>query len=109
MEITYSQFQKIDIRIGTIVEVDAFNEARNPSYKLKIDFGHLGILNSSAQITKRYKKEVLIGKQVVSVVNLGSKRVAGFKSQCLVLGAVSGKGVILLEPESNIPNGQQVL
>ncbi|MCY4160435.1 MAG: tRNA-binding protein [Flavobacteriaceae bacterium] len=109
MNIDYSHFEQIDIRVGTILEINDFKEARNASYKLKIDFGPLGVLNSSAQITKRYNEKELIGKQVVSVVNLGSKRIAGFKSECLVLGAVSGKDVILLEPESKIPNGQQVL
>ena len=109
MAIDYSHFQKIDLRIGTIIEASDFKEARNPSYKLKIDFGPIGVLNSSAQITLRYKKEDLIGKQVISVINLGSKRIAGFKSQCLVLGAVSGQDVILLEPLSKIPKGQQVL
>ncbi|MCY4562190.1 MAG: tRNA-binding protein [Flavobacteriaceae bacterium] len=109
MEIDYSVFQKIDLRVGTIIEVSDFAEARKPSFKLKVDFGPLGVLNSSAQITKRYTPEKLLGRQVVSVVNLGSKRIAGFKSQCLILGAVQGNDVILLEPESKIPNGQQVL
>ena len=109
MEIDYSVFQKIDLRVGTIIEVSDFVEARKPSFKLKVDFGPLGVLNSSAQITKRYTPEKLLGRQVVSVVNLGSKRIAGFKSQCLILGAVQGNDVILLEPESKIPNGQQVL
>ena len=109
MEIDYSVFQKIDLRVGTIIEVSDFVEARKPSFKLKVDFGPLGVLNSSAQITKRYTPEKLLGCQVVSVVNLGSKRIAGFKSQCLILGAVQGNDVILLEPESKIPNGQQVL
>ncbi len=109
MAIDYSHFQKIDIRVGTIIEVDDFKEAINPAYKLKIDFGHLGVLNSSAQITLRYKKEELIGKQVIGVINLGSKKIAGYKSQCLVLGAVCNQDVILLEPLSKIPRGQQVL
>ena len=109
MGIDYKLFQGIDIRVGTIIEVNDFPKARNPSYQLKIDFGLLGILQSSAQLTKRYEKTELLGSQVIAVVNLGSKRIAGFKSECLVLGAVEGDDVILLEPESLVPNGQQVL
>lgn len=109
MSIDYKLFQGIDIRVGTIIEVNDFRKARNPSYQLKIDFGLIGILQSSAQLTKRYEKTELLGSQVIAVVNLGSKRIAGFKSECLVLGAVEGDDVILLEPESLVPNGQQVL
>ena len=109
MSIDYQLFQGIDLRVGTIIEVNDFPKARNPSYQLKIDFGLIGILQSSAQLTKRYEKTELLGSQVIAVVNLGSKRIAGFKSECLVLGAVEGDDVILLEPESLVPNGQQVL
>lgn len=109
MVVDYKLFQEIDLRVGTIIEVNDFPKARNPSYQLKIDFGLIGILQSSAQLTKRYEKTELLGTQVIAVVNLGSKRIAGFKSECLVLGAVEGDDVIILEPESLVPNGQQVL
>lgn len=109
MTVDYKLFQEIDIRVGTIIEVNDFLKARNPAYQLKIDFGLIGILQSSAQLTKRYEKTRLVGTQVIAVVNLGSKRIAGFKSECLVLGVVEGDDVILLEPESFVPNGQQVL
>ena len=106
--IDFSTFEKIDLRVGTILSADDFPEARKPAYQLIIDFGPLGTLQSSAQITKRYKLEELVGKQVIAVVNIGTRRVANFESQCLVLGATQGKDVILLAPEAPLPNGQQV-
>lgn len=106
--IDFSTFEKIDLRVGTILSAVDFPEARKPAYQLIIDFGPLGKLQSSAQITKRYKLEELVGKQVIAVVNIGTRRVSNFESQCLVLGATQGKEVILLAPEAPLPNGQQV-
>lgn len=106
--IDYSTFEKIDFRIGTIRSAKPFPEARNPSYQLEIDFGPLGVLNSSAQITDRYSIEELHGRQVIAVVNIGTRKIAHFESQCLVLGATEGKEVVLLAPESELPNGQQI-
>ena len=104
-----SLLNKLDIRIGTIISVNKFPEARNPSYKLKVNFGKYGILKSSAQITKLYKLENLINKQVVAVVNLGSRKIANFESECLILGAVDEEKVFLLKPEGKALNGERVL
>jgi len=107
--IIFTAFEELDIRVGTVVEVRDFPEAQKPAYQLQIDFGPLGKLNSSAQITERYQKEDLLGKQVIAVVNLEPKKIAHFESQCLVLGAKDQEEVILLAPESDLPNGQQIL
>jgi tRNA-binding protein len=106
--ITFDDFTKVDLRIGTIIEVNDFLEARNPAYQLTIDFGDLGIKKSSAQITTLYKKEDLLQKQIIAVVNFPSKQIAKFMSECLVLGAVNGKDVILLNPEEKVKNGTSV-
>ena len=109
MEINWDDFQKVDMRIGTIIEVLDFTKARNPSYILSIDFGkELGIKKSSAQITSLYSKDDLLGKQIVAVINFPKKQIATFMSECLVLGAVNGKEVTLLNPENKIPNGTQI-
>lgn len=106
---TFEDFQKIDLRVGTITKVEPFPEARQPAYKLTIDFGDLGTKQSSAQITKRYKAEELIGRQIVAVFNFPSKKVAGFKSEVLILGATpEADDVILLEPEKALPNGSVI-
>jgi len=107
--IHYSTFEKLDLRVGMILSAKDFASAKKPAYQLEIDFGPFGILFSSAQITKRYRPESLVGRQVVAVVNIGSRKIADFASQCLVLGAKENDEVILLAPETKIPNGQQVL
>ncbi|MCB4799735.1 tRNA-binding protein [Neotamlana laminarinivorans] len=106
--ITFEDFTKVDLRIGTIIEVKDFPEARNPAYQLKIDFGDLGIKKSSAQITTLYSKDDLLNKQIVAVVNFPKKQIAQFMSECLVLGAVNAKDVILLNPENKVKNGTVV-
>ncbi len=107
--ITFEDFQKIDIRIGKIVEVKDFEEAISPSYKIKIDFGELGTKVSSAQITKLYHKEDLLNRQIVAVVNFPPKRIAGFKSEVLILGVMKEDGeVILLQPEREAPLGYKI-
>ncbi len=106
--ITFEDFTKVDFRVGTIIEVNDFPEARNPAYQLTIDFGALGIKKSSAQITTLYKKEDLLNRQIVAIVNFPKKQIATFMSECLVLGAVDGKEVILLHPEHKVKNGSVV-
>ena len=106
--ITFEEFAKIDLRVGTILEIDDFPEARNPAYKLTIDFGNLGIKITSAQITALYKKEDLINKQIIAVVNFPRKQIGKFMSECLILGAVDGKEVILLNAEEIVKNGTPV-
>ena len=105
-EITWADFEKIDIRVGTILEVNAFPKARNPSYQLKLDFGELGIKKSSAQIVKLYEKEELIGRQILAVVNFPKKQIADFMSECLVLGVYNeNQDVVLISPERGTANG----
>jgi tRNA-binding protein len=107
--ITFEDFSKVDLRVGTIIEVNDFPEARNSAYQLAIDFGPLGIKKSSAQITTLYTKEQLLNRQIVAVVNFPKKQIAKFMSECLVIGAVDGKDVILLQPENVVENGLPVL
>ena len=107
--ITWDDFAKIDIRCGTIVEVKDFPNARKPAYQLTIDFGTEGIKQSSAQISKHYTKEVLVGKQVLAVINFPKKQIANFFSECLVLGVYDeNNDVILLQPERMVKNGSKV-
>jgi len=109
MMATIDDFLKLDIRIGTIIQAEDFPEARKPALKLRIDFGDLGVKQSSAQITKRYQPDDLIGQQVVGVVNFPPMRIAGYKSEVLVLGGMpSEDDVILLKPDQPIENGTKV-
>jgi len=106
--ITFEDFSKIDLRIGTIIEVKDFPEARSPAYQLSIDFGAIGIKKTSAQITDLYSKEDLLDKQIVANVNFKNKQIANFMSECLVVGAVDSDKVILLTPENKVPNGTPI-
>ncbi|MBB3122518.1 tRNA-binding protein [Mesoflavibacter sabulilitoris] len=106
--IQFEDFTKVDLRIGTIIEVKDFPEARNPAFQLTIDFGGLGVKKTSAQITTIYNKEDLLNKQIVAVVNFPKKQIANFMSECLVVGAVKEKDVFLLNPEQKVPNGTSV-
>src|SRR5699024_254108 len=102
-------FQKLDLRVGTVIEAEPFPEARKPAIKLKIDFGELGIKQSSAQITKRYEPEDIVGRQVAAVVNFPPMRIAGYKSEVLVLGGVpDDEDVILLQPDQFVENGTKI-
>jgi tRNA-binding protein len=107
--ITWDDFAKIDIRAGTITEVNDFPKAKNPAWQITIDFGEAGIKRSSAQITHLYEKETLIGKQVVAIVNFPPKQIANFFSECLVLGVYTDKKeVVLLTPDRPVENGWKI-
>ena len=109
MNISWNDFEKIDIRSGTIVEVSDFPKARKPAWKLKIDFGELGIRNASAQITRFYTKESLQGTQVVAIVNFPPLQIADFFSECLVLGIYTNeKDVVLLRPDQPVENSWKI-
>lgn len=107
--ISWSDFEKIELRVGTIVEVLDFPKAKKPAYKLQIDFGELGIKWSSAQITKHYTKESLIGRQIVAVINFPEKQIADFMSQCLVTGFADVNGdIVLTGVDKPVPNGTKI-
>ena len=108
--ISWNDFEKIDIRCGTIIDVKDFPNARKPSYQIWIDFGsELGIKKSSAQVTRYYKKEKLLNTQVIAVINFPAKQIADFFSECLVLGVYDENNhVILLQPERTVKNGQRI-
>jgi tRNA-binding protein len=109
-EITFEDFNKADIRIGTVIEVNDFPKAQKPAYQLIIDFGDLGIKKSSAQITQLYSKDKLLNKQVMAIVNFKEKQIANFKSECLVLGIENDKMeiVLLQASKAKIKNGERV-
>ena len=109
MEITWADFEKVDIRVGTVLEVKPFAKAKKPAYQLTIDFGELGVKKSSAQITVLYELEHLVGKQIIAVVNFPPKQIANFISECLVLGVYNqDNNVVLLQAERNVPNGSKI-
>lgn len=110
MDLTWTDFEKTDMRVGTILEANDFPEARKPAYQLTIDFGpEIGIRKSSAQITQRYQKQDLVGRQIIGVVNFPKKQIGKFMSECLVLGAVGDQGdVVLLSPDFKVENGLRI-
>ena len=108
-QIGWDDFEKVELRIGTIIEVNDFPQARKPAYKVKVDFGEFGIKKSSAQITDHYSKEDLLGKQIVAVINFPVKQIGPSKSECLVTGFYRDDGtVILAQPEREVPNGAKL-
>jgi len=108
--IDWNEFEKVELRVGTIIEVEDFPEARRPAYKLKIDFGEaIGVRKSSAQITDIYQKDDLLGRQVVGVVNFPAKQIGPMRSECLVTGFHRDDGaVVLARPDSEVPNGAKL-
>ncbi|MFC2004590.1 tRNA-binding protein [Chloroflexota bacterium] len=109
-QITYDDFERINIHTGKIIKVEDFTEARKPAYRLWIDFGDLGIKKSSAQITKLYDKDELVGRLILAVTNFPPRQIAGFMSEVLLLGVVlDGGEVVLVQPERHVPLGRRVL
>lgn len=110
MTINWDDFEKVDMRTGTIIEVNDFPKARKPAYQLLVDFGaEIGTKRSSAQITAHYRKEELLNRQVIAVVNFPPKQIANFTSECLVLGVYDeNNDVILLQPGQPVRNGQKI-
>ncbi len=108
--LSWDEFEKVEMRVGTILEANDFPEARKPAYQLTIDFGEaIGVRKSSAQITKRYTKDELKGRQIVAVVNFPKKQIGKFMSECLVIGAVGQEGdVVLLAPDFKVENGLRI-
>lgn len=106
--LTWSDFTKVEMRIGTIIGAEIFKEAKNPALKLQIDFGEFGIKKTSAQITKLYSPKNIIGKQIVAVINFPVKQIANMMSECLVLGAVDNDNVTLISTDKPVPNGTKI-
>lgn len=109
-QISWNDFEKVEMRVGTIIKVDDFSKAKKSAYIVTVDFGDYGVRRSSAQITKLYDKEVLIGKQIIAVTNFPPKQIANFMSEFLILGVIGqDKEVILLQPEREALNGLRIL
>lgn len=107
--LSWTDFMKVEMRTGTIIRAEVFEEAKKPAYKLWIDFGEsIGIKKSSAQITRLYTPEILLGKQVIAVINFPPKQIATLKSECLVLGAMDGDAITLLSPDKPVVNGLRI-
>ena len=108
--VSWSDFEKVEIHVGTVLTAERFPEAKKPAFKLSVDLGPLGVKQTSAQITKRYDPVQLIGRQVLAVTNFPPKKIAGFKSEILVLGAVPGEGdVVLVKPDEKVKEGTRIL
>ncbi len=108
-QLKWEEFIKVDMRVGTIVDVKEFPEARDPAYRLWIDFGDQGILKTSAQITDLYQPAELMGRQVIGVINFPDKQIANFMSECLITGVCGmDEGVVLIQPDRTVPNGLRI-
>jgi len=110
MQITYEHFEKVDIRAGKIIKVEDFPKARKPAYKLWIDFGELGVRKASAQITKLYRKDNLVGRLIIAVTNFPPRQIGDFMSEVRILGVVvDDDKVVLVQPDSEVPPGKRIL
>lgn len=108
-EIKWNDFAKIDMRVGTIISAEIFAEAKKPAFKIVVDFGELGKKKTSAQITKKYTPNQIIGKQVIGIVNFPAKQIANIMSECLILGVLGEENTVtLLQPESAVKNGAKI-
>ena len=107
-DLQWSEFERVDMRVGTVVSAEVFAEVKKPAYKLLIDFGPLGVLKTSTQITSSYQVDELVGKQVIAVVNFPPKQIANIQSECLVLGVVDGQDVTLLSIDKPVENGSKI-
>ncbi len=108
-EISWADFEQVELRVGIIIDVQPFPEARKPSFKLQIDFGAFGVRRSSAQITENYTRDELIGRQVLGVINFPVKQIANFFSECLTTGVPDDNGrVVLVSPSQRVPNGAKL-
>ena len=108
-QLTWDEFMKVEMRIGTIISAEVFKEVKNPAYKMVVDFGEFGLKKTSAQITQLYTVEHLIGKQVVAVINFPPKQIANLMSECLILGGLGdNKEVILIAPDRKVANGTKI-
>lgn len=107
-DLSWNDFMKVEMRVGTVISAEVFKEAHKPAYKLVIDFGPMGTRKTSAQITKLYTPASLIGKQVIAVINFPPKQIANIQSECLVLGAVNNDEVTLLTTETAVTNGLRI-
>lgn len=108
-QLTWNEFINVEMRVGTIISAEQFKEARNPAYKMVVDFGEFGKRKTSAQITELYNAEEIIGKQVIAVVNFPPKQIANIMSECLILGGVGEtKEVTLIQPERKVENGTRI-
>jgi tRNA-binding protein len=109
VELTWAEFEKVDMRVGVVIDAREFPEARRPAYQLRIDFGPLGVKRSSAQITTHYRPDELIGRRVIAVVNFPPKKIGPLVSEVLVLGAYDGSGaVVLLRPDHEVAAGSKI-
>ena len=107
--LSWREFMRVDLRVGTIVDVKDFPEARNPAYRIWVDFGSEGVMKTSAQITERYRPDELMGRQVIAVINFPEKQIANFMSECLITGVTGmDEGVVLIAPDQKVPNGLRI-
>ena len=104
----WNDFEKVDLRVGTVIKAEVFEEVKKPALKLWIDFGPIGVLKTSAQITEKYNPDTILNKQVVAVINFPPKQIANIMSECLVLGALDDSGVVVISPDMKVANGTRI-